>query len=109
MAEINLGRVRGLDGREVLIAKTSTHIVWKYEDESSYKNLVALSDIKGDTGIGIPAGGALGQILTKKSGNSYDFIWVDPGSSNFSVSILDDAANIDNITNSGFYYVFNWA
>lgn len=34
----------------------------------------------GPPGHGIPAGGAVGQVLTKKSGTDYDTIWSNPAS-----------------------------
>ena len=41
---------KGDDGQEVQLQKTSTHIQWKYENDTTWKNLVALSDITGDSG-----------------------------------------------------------
>lgn len=34
----------------------------------------------GRNGIGVPAGGSLGQVLTKASATDYDTYWADPGS-----------------------------
>lgn len=33
---------------------------------------------KGDAGVGVPAGGITGQVLTKASGTDYDTEWTDP-------------------------------
>lgn len=42
--------IDGDDGREVELQKSATHIQWRYVGEVSWTNLVALADIKGDTG-----------------------------------------------------------
>lgn len=36
--------------------------------------------IKGDAGVGVPAGGTAGQILVKTSGSDYDTEWTTPNS-----------------------------
>lgn len=36
--------------------------------------------LKGDTGIGIPAGGTTGQLAAKKSDDDFDLEWKNPGS-----------------------------
>lgn len=43
---------KGTDGREVEFQKSSTHIQWKYttEEGGQWKNLVALSELKGEKG-----------------------------------------------------------
>ncbi|MBQ7226918.1 MAG: glycoside hydrolase family 3 C-terminal domain-containing protein [Clostridia bacterium] len=40
----------GADGREIEIQKSATHIQWRYEGETEWKNLVALEDLKGPAG-----------------------------------------------------------
>lgn len=40
----------GDDGREIELQKSATHIQWRYVGETSWTNLVALADIKGDPG-----------------------------------------------------------
>ena len=40
----------GEDGREVELRTNDTHIQWRYEDETEWKDLVALSDIAGSDG-----------------------------------------------------------
>jgi len=40
----------GADGREVQLQKSATHIQWKYADESTWTDLVALSEITGADG-----------------------------------------------------------
>lgn len=41
---------KGEDGREVELRKGATHVQWRYEGESSWRDLVALADLKGDKG-----------------------------------------------------------
>lgn len=41
---------KGDDGREVELRKGATHVQWRYEGESSWRNLVALDDLKGAKG-----------------------------------------------------------
>ena len=43
-----------------------------------FKEIQAQKATKGDTGIGVPIGGATGQQLTKKSATDYDFEWQTP-------------------------------
>lgn len=40
----------GADGREVELQKTATHIQWRYVGDALWTDLVALADIKGETG-----------------------------------------------------------
>lgn len=42
--------VNGIDGREVQLQKSSTHVQWRYEGETAWSNLVALSEITGPQG-----------------------------------------------------------
>jgi len=46
----------GMDGREVEFQKGATHIQWRYVGESTWTNLIALADIKGDAGTTTWAG-----------------------------------------------------
>src|SRR5690606_14825217 len=41
---------KGEDGREVELRKGETHVQWRYEGESSWRDLVALADLKGEKG-----------------------------------------------------------
>jgi len=41
----------GSDGREVVLQKSATHIQWKYADEETWTDLVALADLKGADGV----------------------------------------------------------
>lgn len=41
--------LRGVDGREVFLQVTETHIQWRYTD-GMWDNLIALADLKGDKG-----------------------------------------------------------
>src|SRR5690606_29325141 len=40
----------GEDGREIEIQKSATHIQWRYEGDSSWIDLVSLTDLKGEDG-----------------------------------------------------------
>src|SRR5690606_35112184 len=40
----------GADGREVELQKSATHIQWRYEDDGSWPDLVALADLEGEKG-----------------------------------------------------------
>lgn len=40
----------GTDGREIELQVNATHIQWRYSGESSWNNLIALSELKGDKG-----------------------------------------------------------
>lgn len=40
----------GTDGREIELQKGATHIQWRYVGEESWKDLVALADLKGAKG-----------------------------------------------------------
>ena len=40
----------GEDGREVEIQKSATHIQWRYEGDSSWIDLISLTDLKGEDG-----------------------------------------------------------
>ena len=40
----------GRDGREIELQVNETHIQWRYSGESSWNNLIALSELKGDKG-----------------------------------------------------------
>lgn len=53
----------GTDGREIELSKSSTHIQWKYVGEDSWKQLIAISELKGekgDQGLPGPAGSGEG-------------------------------------------------
>ena len=40
----------GQDGREIELQKTSLYVQWRYAGDATWRNLVALSDLKGDKG-----------------------------------------------------------
>lgn len=42
----------GVDGKEVEIQKSSTNIQWRYVGESTWKDIVPLSELKGADGLG---------------------------------------------------------
>jgi len=43
----------GVDGKEVELYVSPTHIQWRYVGDESYIDLVPLSDLTGPTGVGI--------------------------------------------------------
>jgi len=48
--EDGMAGVSGVDGREVELQKSSTHIQWRYVGDFTWNNLVPLSEIKGEDG-----------------------------------------------------------
>ena len=40
----------GQDGREIELQKTSLYVQWRYAGDATWRNLIALSDLKGDKG-----------------------------------------------------------
>ena len=40
----------GQDGREIELQKTSLYVQWRYSGDATWRNLIALSDLKGDKG-----------------------------------------------------------
>ena len=46
----------GTDGQEVLLQKSATHIQWKYTDDVSWTDLIAIADLVGATGATGAAG-----------------------------------------------------
>jgi hypothetical protein len=84
----------GKDGETVDLRKSATHIQWKHENDTKWKNLVALEELRGPQGKqgmagfgggggtainGVPAGGTTGQVLAKNSNTNYDTEWVSGG------------------------------
>lgn len=63
-------------GANVDLQATETHIQWSYPGSGTWHNLVALSEISGTTGAGIPAGGTSGQLIKKNSATDYDVAYV---------------------------------
>lgn len=55
----------GADGREIIFRTTDTHIQWQYDGDAEWTDLIALSDLKGADGEGLPTGGTNGQVLYK--------------------------------------------
>lgn len=44
------GGIQGASGAEIELQKSATHIQWKYTDEAEWTDLIAIDDLKGDTG-----------------------------------------------------------
>lgn len=53
MARVNLGRIVGQDGKEVLLQVNETYIQWKHDGDATWQNLIALANLKGADGKGI--------------------------------------------------------
>lgn len=68
----------GTPGKNPEFQKSATHIQWRLIGDASWNDLVPLVDIKGADGLGVPTGGAIGQILAKKSATANDTQWIDP-------------------------------
>ncbi|GEM_PF-5550301 len=47
---LDLGRVVGSDGREVVFDVSDTHIRWRYHDETAWEDLIALEALEGPIG-----------------------------------------------------------
>jgi hypothetical protein len=69
----------GIDGREVELQKTSTHVQWRYVGESGWNDLIPLADITGpqgetgETGATGPANTlTIGTVTTGAAGSSAD-------------------------------------
>lgn len=68
--EIDLGPVDGIDGtngREIELQATATYIQWRYVGETAWKNVIALSSIKGPQGIQ----GAVGKKIMLQATATY--------------------------------------
>lgn len=73
----NLVALADITGKNVEFRSNTTHIQWRVVGDATWINLVALATLKGDTGIGVPAGGTTGQILAKSSAGDYLTTWID--------------------------------
>ena len=54
----NLDAVAGKDGREIEIGSNASHLLWRYSGDSTWQELIALSDITGVEGAMGPQGPA---------------------------------------------------
>jgi hypothetical protein len=63
----------GEDGKEVEFNKSSTHIQWRYVGDTTWINLVALTDIKGDQGDPGNDGQDAAQIEIQNSGTNIEW------------------------------------
>lgn len=100
----------GSDGREVELQKSATHIQWRYIGDVSWINLVALTDIKGDTGaagtngtngtngLGVPAGGTAGQVLAKIDSTDNNTQWITPLKAVYNQSVAQQGAGFSTDT-----------
>lgn len=73
----------GTDGREIELQKNDTHIQWRYVGDSSWTNLVALSDITGNDGKGISG---LSKTNTTGLVDTYTITFTDKSTTTFTVT-----------------------
>ena len=71
----------GLDGKSVELQKSPTHIQWRQEGDSSWTNLVALTDITGPQGpAGTSSGGSSITRYVPTGGTGFAYVTADgPG------------------------------
>lgn len=67
----------GTPGKNPQFQTASGYVQWRLTGDTTWNNLYPLSDVKGADGLGVPTGGATGQILAKKSGTANDTQWID--------------------------------
>jgi hypothetical protein len=66
--------------------------IWDVETNQYVNTGVRAKGTQGDPGEGVPAGGSTGQVLRKKSDDSYDTEWANGGGG---ASALDDLTDVD--------------
>ncbi|MDR2410122.1 MAG: hypothetical protein LBE13_18715, partial [Bacteroidales bacterium] len=59
--------INGVDGKNIELQKTSTYIQWRLTGASTWTNLIALSDLKGEDGTTLPSAAEEGDILHANS------------------------------------------
>lgn len=64
---------------------------------------INLGYIKGDAGLGVPAGGTTGQFLNKDSNTNYDTSWVNPPVGEFDPFRKEEIKITSNSTTNGKY------
>lgn len=85
------------------------------DKSSAYGELLLAKIIRGKDGVGVPAGGSAGQVLSKKGDADYDTEWVDvPQGGGSSVDVVDNlttadptkvlSANMGKVLNEKFQY-----
>lgn len=66
------------------------------DKSSAYGELLLAKIIRGKDGVGVPAGGSAGQMLSKRSDEDYDTEWVDaPQGGGDTVDIVDNLTTAD--------------
>ena len=84
------GAIKGknciVESIEKIEGYTRVHFKWTLDDGTVQRQYTDLPDgqkgdpgDKGDTGVGLPEGGTVGQVLVKKSSADYDMEWGTPG------------------------------
>ena len=86
----------GADGKEIQLQTSATHIQWRYEGDAEWTDLVALADISGADGVGVPVGGTTGQMLAKNSNTDFDTEWVN------APDVSNKADKVTGATNGNF-------
>lgn len=76
---------RGIDyiEKDQTVGISDRYAIHYNDGTTSYYHVV--NGEKGDTGYGMPTGGATGQILSKKSDTNYDIEWIDNNPSSLEV------------------------
>lgn len=67
----------GTPGPAIELQASSTHIQYRIVGEPTWINLVALSELEGPEGQGVPTGGTAGQKLVKVNGVDFNTQWAD--------------------------------
>lgn len=69
--------INGANGKEVELQKSSTHVQWKYKNDETWTNLIALSEITGPQGSG---GGSSITRYVPEGGEGFSYVTADgPG------------------------------
>lgn len=70
--------LKGDPGASIELQVGATHIQWRVVGAALWTDLIALTALKGADGIGVPVGGATGQVLAKTSNADGATGWIDP-------------------------------
>jgi hypothetical protein len=68
----------GADGADGAVGAAGTNGTDGTNGTNGTNGTDGSNGMNGTNGVGVPAGGATGQILAKASGTDYDTVWVDP-------------------------------
>lgn len=73
----------GIDGREIELQKSTTHIQWRYVGDLNWTNLVLLSDITGGSGKGI---NSISKTNTVDLVDTYTITFTDNSTTTFKIT-----------------------